>query len=484
MLYYRLNDKYALRKYTNNIPMLVIYGKAQGRWQITENELMFLIRCDGVTPFDKESLSDEEKLYCEKYMHNGVISEIDVPNPIKTNRAYQQFNHKRIALANWTFTLRCNLNCLHCLNLTGSRTGEELEMPFEDAKIVIDRLAEYGVERVKIFGGEPLVYNRFLDIIRLIQESGMEVDSIDTNGLLIKEDLLDEIEKIGAEPSFSISFDGLGTHDWMRNKKGCEEPTIRAIKLCLDRGYKVTVSINVNRRTLPVVYDTVRFFKKMGCKHFKLLRTSETFRWQESEAAMGEKLTIPTKEFASMLPQMVENLIEDIRDGIVVTLFNEITIGPNATAKSLMTEALCEPESCTGWCPRAENGIFIGCEGHVVPCSGLEPLMQYHGLLTDRINILKNSLEDILYSDLYNEQFRITRKDIWDTSIECQTCDKWNVCNGGICRLNALLSPQNIGRGIPLGKEYLSDKDYVYCFCQKEGYIDEVAQILEKNLHR
>jgi len=98
----------------------------------------------------------------------------------------------------------------------GSPTHEQL-------MDVVEQLAECGVCSVGITGGEPLVRKDFLDIIDALVEREIAVSTIYTNGWLVDEVLLDELEKRGVRAGFQLSFDGVGCHDFLRGVSGAEE---------------------------------------------------------------------------------------------------------------------------------------------------------------------------------------------------------------------------------------------------------------------
>ena len=479
MSFFRLNDAYALRSFTDRKPLVVLFGNPSGKWEVSADEMALLQKCDGTTDINVNALTEKETEFLKKMIGKKAVSEVNEPLPIKPNRAYREYHHKRIAVANWALTVRCNMNCLHCLNLSGSLTDHEPEITLEEAGTIIRKLADYGVEAIEMFGGEPTVYGHFMEVVRMIYEAGMQINSIDTNGMLINDRMLDEFDRIGASPIFAISFDGLGTHEWMRNRKGCEETVKKAIRLCVDRGFRTNIGININKRTLPVLEKTIDYFKEMGCKRFKLLRTSESFRWVRTEAELGEQLTISTSDFAAIMVDLIRKYLPDIRAGLTFTVFNTVTIRPHSTGKSILNEITTPPEHTSGWCPVGENGVFIGYKGHIAPCPGVESLLQVHGLYTDEINLLKRDLEEIVYGDFYRERFRITRADIYNTSEECRKCSRWKECNGGICRMNATIAPECLAAGAPPEKVFFSNKDVVSCSLMKEGYLDRIAAILD-----
>lgn len=479
MKYYRLSDTYALRRYTNRVPLVVQFGSAHHKWPVTEEEMALFRKCDGVTPFELTELSEKDADFLRSMMAKKVVQEMNDPLPLKERRSYREYNHKRIAVANWALTLRCNMRCLHCLNITDAPLEGKPEISLEEAGSIIRKLADYGVEAIEMFGGEPTVYPHFMEVVRLIYEAGMQVNSIDTNGMLISAKMLDEFEKIGARPIFAISFDGLGTHEWMRDREGCEETVLRNIRLCVERGFDTNIGININKRTLPVLEKTIDFLRDMGCRKFKLLRTSESFRWRQTEARLGESLTISTEDFAAIMLDLIRKYLPDIRAGLSFTVFNNITIRPRSTGKSILPEITTPAEDTSGWCPMGENGIFIGHKGHVSPCPGMDPLLQLHGLYSDELNLLKRDLEEIVYGDFYREHFRITKADIRNASEECRGCSRWNVCNGGVCRMNALITQRSLAAGAPPEKAYLADRDTVFCSLMQGGYMDAIAAILD-----
>ena len=74
-------------------------------------------------------------------------------------------------------------------------------------------LRDAGVFRISITGGECLILKDILQIIDKIEENGMELVALYTNGWLVDEKLLDELEKRGMHPEFSCSREDI-LIDW------------------------------------------------------------------------------------------------------------------------------------------------------------------------------------------------------------------------------------------------------------------------------
>lgn len=479
MAFYRLSDEYALRKFTNKIPCIVEYGISSGKMRISEDEMNVLKRCSGVNEFCISDLSEEDASFIRKMIEEDIVQEINEPHPLEEHRAYREYNHKRIATADWALTSKCNMNCLHCYNASGSLSEHEPDISLNEAQIIIEKLLDYGVESVKFTGGEPTMCPNFMEIARMVHDAGMRVRVIYTNGMLIDEKMLDQLETIGIYPAFAISFDGLGTHEWMRNIKGCEEQIKKNIALCINRGFITTVNININKNTLPVLEDTIDYFIGIGCKCFRLMRTMESARWCEIQQKSGENLTISVEDFVELVVEIINKYLPDIRNGIKFSLINECVIGCNTTRESLFSKMIAKPELTSGWCSEAENGIYISSDGHVSPCATIDSLVQRHGMYCDETNLLRHSLEEIVYGDFFMNHFRITMADIYNASEECQKCSRWDVCHGGVCRTNAVLLPEAFAAGQLPEREYLCQRDPVYCAMVKGGYMDAIAGILE-----
>ncbi|RKY24603.1 MAG: hypothetical protein DRP79_07555, partial [Planctomycetota bacterium] len=167
--------------------------------------------------------------------------------------------HPAPAVVVWNCTRRCNLRCLHCysrssdVHYPGELTGEE-------ARAMIDDLADFGVRALLFSGGEPLLRKDLLDLGRHAARRGLRT-VISTNGTLISRDMAAEI----ADASFKyvgVSLDGPEeTNDRFRGRKGAFRQALDGIRNCRKAGLKVGVRFTLTRRNfadLGVMFDLVR----------------------------------------------------------------------------------------------------------------------------------------------------------------------------------------------------------------------------------
>src|SRR3990167_3623541 len=84
-------------------------------------------------------------------------------------------------------TDRCNLRCVYCLPATGVRwMPREEVLRYEEIAAVVRAGLQLGISHVRLTGGEPLVREGLLDLIRMLSRlSGLKDLSLTTNGVLL-----------------------------------------------------------------------------------------------------------------------------------------------------------------------------------------------------------------------------------------------------------------------------------------------------------
>lgn len=106
-------------------------------------------------------------------------------------------------------TDRCNLRCIYCMPEEGIRLTEREKILQEPEILRICKvMADLGITKIKITGGEPLVRSRIPELIHQIKEiSGIEKVTLTTNGILLKEQM-QALADAGLD-SLNISLDTL-----------------------------------------------------------------------------------------------------------------------------------------------------------------------------------------------------------------------------------------------------------------------------------
>ena len=110
-------------------------------------------------------------------------------------------------------TDRCNLRCVYCMPPDGVEwKSHDSMLTFEESLKICRVMADLGIRKIKITGGEPLVRRGLPSFIKKLKElPGIENVTLTTNGLLLKE-FLNEAEKLlpnSLPGSVNISLDAL-----------------------------------------------------------------------------------------------------------------------------------------------------------------------------------------------------------------------------------------------------------------------------------
>ena len=138
--------------------------------------------------------------------------------------AKEEFIPKWIA---WEVTGRCNLNCIHC-RASSSMVSHDTDFTTEEAKTLIDDIAEISKPVLVLSGGEPLLRKDLFEIARYGTDKGLRM-CIATNGVLVTDEIVGKMKEAGIRIC-SLSLDGstAAVHDDFRNQPGAFEATLRA----------------------------------------------------------------------------------------------------------------------------------------------------------------------------------------------------------------------------------------------------------------
>ena len=244
---YRLKTAYMLRGWEGMSWALVRRSDNKVR-ALSQNMFQLLLLCDGETDLIEETFDDGMKIALTRCKTEELIEACNSACPLEQEQYYKYFPNRYVRMVFWSVTGRCNLRCRHCYMDAPAATLGELST--KEALDLIDQMAECGVLRVDITGGEPLVRKDLWQLIDRIIAHKMIIGVFNTNGYLLDESVLKEFEIRKLKPQISISFDGVGWHDWMRGIPGAEERALRALKLCNERGFSTDVQMCMHRGNL------------------------------------------------------------------------------------------------------------------------------------------------------------------------------------------------------------------------------------------
>lgn len=134
-------------------------------------------------------------------------------------------------------TDRCDLRCTYCMPTTGMcfLTKEEL-LSFDDVIYLVEMLAQEGIKKVKITGGEPLTRRDIISLIRDIKAiEGIEKVTLTTNGMLLER--YAESLKRAKLDGLNVSLDTLDSEEFRQiTRVGDLERVLAGLEKAIDVG--------------------------------------------------------------------------------------------------------------------------------------------------------------------------------------------------------------------------------------------------------
>ena len=147
------------------------------------------------------------------------------------NRPLKDF---RISITN-----KCNLNCIYCHHegIHNKINGlDDIELTPEEIAFIVEVSTEFGIQNIKLTGGEPLLRNDIYEIIKKISKiKGIKDISLVSNGTLLK-DSAKKLAEAGLN-RLNVSLDTLNETLYQKiintNNKYSPNDIIEGIKLSL-----------------------------------------------------------------------------------------------------------------------------------------------------------------------------------------------------------------------------------------------------------
>lgn len=164
-------------------------------------------------------------------------------------------------------THRCNMRCRMCYewNEAGffkkNKRKEELDISL--IRQIVEETRETK-SRFYLWGGEPLLYSKWDELVELLANESREV-TLCTNGTKIKEKV-EALNRLSSNLTLLISVDGLGNvHDNLRGKNAfvnLYEQLLFVLTEQKEGRFKGRISINavLNDELIPTLYNFLSFF--------------------------------------------------------------------------------------------------------------------------------------------------------------------------------------------------------------------------------
>lgn len=208
------------------------------------------------------SLDELNNLYDEfKFPDNLNIKNIDASDLKITKKENKEslncFSFADIAYVE--LTRSCNLRCRHCLNSSGNALDNQLN--YDEFKNMILKFSDAGIQEIRFTGGEPLVFPKVFDLIKLCAELGIYT-SMGTNGTLITKNIAQKLKVAGLKKAI-VSIDGTEKkHDYIRGE-GNYKKAMNGIDNLIELGIDVRINSVIMKENMD---DVIEFARQINDK--------------------------------------------------------------------------------------------------------------------------------------------------------------------------------------------------------------------------
>lgn len=135
-----------------------------------------------------------------------------------------------------SLTNKCNLDCVYC-------TLSETTLSFDEIKFIIKSMSEMGIKKIKFTQGEPLLFEKLIDLIIFAKDKcGIEDVVIMTNAITLCEKV-DVLKNVGIK-SIDIAINSLKEYRY-KSLTGSTllKDVLKSIELCLQNDIKVSLNV-------------------------------------------------------------------------------------------------------------------------------------------------------------------------------------------------------------------------------------------------
>ncbi len=148
-------------------------------------------------------------------------------------------------------TDRCNLDCAYCTEYDNSKSHPALD----DLKRRIDKIAELGVIKIALVGGEPLLHPDIVQVVRHVKSKGITA-SISTNGYLLKKEMVDRLAEAGLD-IIQISVD-------RKTSSPVSRKSLEAIAPFMDYLFRTNIKVHISGVICEDTADEAESVLKFG----------------------------------------------------------------------------------------------------------------------------------------------------------------------------------------------------------------------------
>lgn len=272
----------------------------------------------------------------------------------------------------------CNYRCQYCMPSEGieKKCHNEI-LSFERIEQIVRVAAKYGIKKLRLTGGEPLVRKDIASLCRSLKSiDGIEEICMTTNATLLKS-MAKELKDSGVD-RLNISIDTLDSDKYREmTRNGNLSDVLEGIELAMELGFKIKLNIvligGFNDMEIPELVALTKD-RDISVRFIELMQIGETANWSKDKFISNETVL-------EVMPELEELEVEGVAKLYRVP-------GWKGTVGLISPVSSCFCEDC--------NRIRLTSDGKLKPC--------LHS--SDEIDLSRLGLEEldeVLRSAIYHK---------------------------------------------------------------------------------
>jgi len=175
----------------------------------------------------------------------------------------------------WQVTNECNLACLHCIEESGP--GKAFRDELDDSEVfeVLRQLMEGEVPYLSFSGGEPMIHQRFFDMVEYVCSRGGQL-KIETNGHYLTGENCQRLAELGVK-AVQVSMDGASRETFNKMRvRGDFDVALAGIRRLHAAGVPIEINYSPTRFNMHEIGAAVDLAHELGAYSFYTGRTMYT----------------------------------------------------------------------------------------------------------------------------------------------------------------------------------------------------------------
>ena len=411
----------------------VIYDWRSGEVHTLSSTGGYVARsCDGAADFTSPFFLPAHTATLDLMIEKGMAVECARGTELDPRQRLRTAPNRYLQFANWAITGRCNMRCRHCyMDAPTARYGE---LSTADTLHIIDELERANVLRVHLTGGEPLLRDDIWEVIAELVRRRIGIHQISTNGVLMDDGALAHLRELEVDPILHYSYDGVGTHDWMRGLENAESPALDAIRRAVAAGFRVAVTSSVDRETSDGILKTLEVLAAVGVRTWHVSAPLGIGCWAAATT------TVSLAEQADVSEAILRRWLAMDRP-FIVTLCGMYSGSPGEYEPPREPLHRCSPEDLH--CGALLNDtVYVMPDGRIIPC----PRFIDTAIQEAMPSLLEVGLPEAWEDPALRELLNVTKAQVLESNPECAACSLFGECGAGCWAIAYAATGDILGR--------------------------------------